>query len=375
MESLHVNRVKDEIKNSLVNIKVIGVGGYGGNAVKQMIEEGVQGVKYVAVNTDGQALSGVEGATQIQLGDSGFGAGADPKEARKMAEDNKKKLEEVIEGSDMIFIVAGLGKGTGSGVSPVIASIAKEKGILTVAVITMPKKNDGEVRNKTAAQALKELKPHVDTLIIIENDKLEDEAYKKLSFKQRLAKFNGVLKEAVISIVTIIVYEGYINVDFADITSILRGGGIGYLGVGIADGEGRAEKAAKQAISNNLLDTRIRGAERLIIAIFMPEENESSEGDKMEDCIRNEVGKKSVNYIHGVFDVLDLNKEKPDAMGVIVIATGLPENPDECENPDEGKVSNYEKEVNNLKNVKLKSLPKLAEKDGNTFIPDWMEDK
>ncbi|OON90426.1 MAG: cell division protein FtsZ [Candidatus Epulonipiscium fishelsonii] len=251
-------------------IKVIGVGGGGNNAVDRMIEDGLSGVDFITVNTDHQALSRSKAALRIQIGEKmtrGLGAGANPEIGTKSAEESKEEILKALQGTDMLFITAGMGGGTGTGAAPVIARMAKEQGILTVGVVTKPFSFEGRKRMINAEKGMEELKKAVDTLIIIPNDKILQVIDKKTTMIEAFGKADKVLHQGVQGIADLISSPGVINLDFADVRTIMTNKGIAHMGIGVASGESRAEEAVKQAISSPLLDTTIRGARCVLLNI------------------------------------------------------------------------------------------------------------
>ena len=249
-------------------IKVIGVGGGGNNAVDRMIEKGLASVDFITINTDHQALSRSQAPTKIQIGEKmtrGLGAGANPEIGTKSAEESREEIVQAIKGTDMLFITAGMGGGTGTGAAPVIASIAKEQGILTVGVVTKPFGFEGRKRMLNAEKGIEELKKSVDTLVIIPNDKILQVIDKKTTMLEAFSKADDVLQQGVQGIADLISNPGVINLDFADVRTIMNNKGVAHMGIGRASGENRAEEAIKQAISSPLLDTTIDGARCVLI--------------------------------------------------------------------------------------------------------------
>ncbi|MDA3732475.1 cell division protein FtsZ [Niameybacter massiliensis] len=249
-------------------IKVIGVGGGGNNAVDRMIEKGLASVDFITINTDHQALARSQAPTKIQIGEKmtrGLGAGANPEIGTKSAEESREEIIQAIKGTDMLFITAGMGGGTGTGAAPVIASIAKEQGILTVGVVTKPFGFEGRKRMLNAEKGIEELKKSVDTLVIIPNDKILQVIDKKTTMLEAFSKADDVLQQGVQGIADLISNPGVINLDFADVRTIMNNKGVAHMGIGRASGENRAEEAIKQAISSPLLDTTIDGARCVLI--------------------------------------------------------------------------------------------------------------
>ncbi len=249
-------------------IKVIGVGGGGNNAVDRMIEKGLEGVEFITVNTDHQALARSGAPTKIQIGEKmtrGLGAGANPEIGTKSAEESREEILSAIKGADMLFITAGMGGGTGTGAAPVIASIAKEEGILTVGVVTKPFSFEGRKRMINAEKGIAELKQNVDTLVVIPNDKILQVIDKKTTMVDAFSKADDVLQQGVQGITDLISNPGIINLDFADVRTIMNNKGVAHMGIGRATGENRAEEAVKYAISSPLLDTSIDGARCVLV--------------------------------------------------------------------------------------------------------------
>ena len=249
-------------------IKVIGVGGGGNNAVDRMIEQGLAGVDFITINTDHQALSRSKAPIRIQIGEKmtrGLGAGANPEIGTKSAEESREEIIQAIKGTDMLFITAGMGGGTGTGAAPVIAGIAKEQGVLTVGVVTKPFGFEGRKRMLNAEKGIEELKKAVDTLVIIPNDRILQVIDKKTTMLEAFSKADDVLQQGVQGIADLISNPGVINLDFADVRTIMNNKGIAHMGIGRASGENRAEEAIKQAISSPLLDTTINGARGVLI--------------------------------------------------------------------------------------------------------------
>ncbi len=262
-------QIKPEIE-TFARIKVIGVGGSGGNAISRMMTCGIKGVGFVAINTDVQALHNNKASEKIHIGKvltKGLGAGMNPEIGRKAAEENKKEIHEALKGSDMVFITCGLGGGTGTGASPIVAEVAREIGALSVAVVTKPFSFEGSQRARIAEEGLAELKEKVDTLIVIPNDRLLAIIDKKVSLLNAFEIVDDVLRQAVQGISDLIIYPGIINLDFADIKAIMQGAGAAIMGIGRASGENRATEAARAAISSPLLDLSIEGAKGILFNV------------------------------------------------------------------------------------------------------------
>ncbi len=306
-------------------IKVMGVGGGGNNAVNRMISEGIEGVEFIAVNTDVQVLALSKAEQKVGIGGrttGGLGAGSFPEIGKKSAEESKDELKRVIEGADLLFITAGMGGGTGTGASPVIASLAKELGILTVAVVTKPFGFEGRHRMKIAEAGIEELSQYVDTIITISNDKLLDIVTEKTPINQAFKLVDDILSSAVKSISDIITQPGLINVDFADVSTILRGAGKAWLGVGWAQGESkdRAKDAVNQALSSPLLEFSIEGATRILVNITGGNDLTLDEVNEAMEMIR----KYSTDDSNRIFGAtIDESKEKQ--IQISVVAAGFTE--------------------------------------------------
>ena len=251
-------------------IKVIGIGGAGSNAVNRMIQEGVAGVQFIAMNTDAQALGESQAPKRLQLGESltrGLGAGGNPEVGEKAAKESEKAIEEVLSGADMVFITAGMGGGTGTGAAPVVAAMAKRMGILTVGVVTKPFLFEGPKRTRTAAEGALRLKEQVDTMITVPNDRLLNVVERKTTMQQAFAEADDVLRQGVQGISDIILLPGIINVDFADVRSVMSNAGVALMGLGRGVGDQRARMAAQAAATSPLLETNIHGAKRLLVNV------------------------------------------------------------------------------------------------------------
>ena len=256
--------------DQLAKIKVIGVGGGGNNAVNRMIESGLKGVEFIVANTDLQVLDKSKASKKIQIGKeltSGLGAGSNPQIGKEAALESKAEIEEALEGADMVFVTCGMGGGTGTGAAPVIANIAQDMGALTVGIVTKPFSFEGKKRMNQAIQGLDELKAHVDTLIVIPNDRLREIIDKTTPLVESFKEVDNVLRRGVQSISDLIAVAGLINLDFADVKAVMENRGNALIGIGIGVGEGRATEAAKQAVSSPLLETSIDGATDAIINV------------------------------------------------------------------------------------------------------------
>lgn len=309
--------------DQLAQIKVIGVGGGGSNAVNRMIENGLQGVEFIAVNTDSQALSLSQADTKLQLGGKltrGLGAGANPEIGKKAAEESKEQMEESLTGADMVFITAGMGGGTGTGAAPVIAQVAKDIGALTVGVVTRPFTFEGKKRSTHASEGIETLKENVDTLIVIPNDRLLEIVDKSTPMLEAFREADNVLRQGVQGISDLIATPGLINLDFADVKTIMSEKGSALMGIGIATGESRAGEAAKKAISSPLLETSVDGAQGVLMNITGGSDLSLFEVHEAAEIV-SEASDPEVNMIFGSV----INENLKDEVLVTVIATGFEE--------------------------------------------------
>ena len=313
--------IYEEALDPDVNIKVIGVGGGGGNALNCMVESGVQDIEYIAINTDAKALNNSKATTRIQIGAKltrGRGAGNKPEIGKRSAEENKDEIEAALKGADMVFITAGMGGGTGTGAAPVVAKIAQEAGLLTVAVVTKPFAFEREQKMKQAEDGINELKKYVDSLIVIPNEKLLEGLDKPLTMKESFALADDILKTGVKSISDLIVEEGYINLDFADVSTIMKGAGYAHMAIGHGSGKDKAKEAAAAVIASPLLETSIAGAKRLLINIAMSEDILSSDVDTATKMITDQAAE-NVEFIFGTA----FKENMQDEMTITVIAAGF----------------------------------------------------
>ncbi|WP_142426716.1 cell division protein FtsZ [Enterococcus durans] len=304
-------------------IKVIGVGGGGGNAVNRMIEENVKGVEFITANTDVQALKNSKAETVIQLGPKytrGLGAGSQPEVGQKAAEESEQSLREALDGADMIFITAGMGGGTGTGAAPIVAGIARELGALTVGVVTRPFTFEGPKRSRFAAEGIARLKENVDTLLIISNNRLLEVVDKKTPMLEAFREADNVLRQGVQGISDLITAPGYVNLDFADVKTVMENQGTALMGIGVASGEDRVVEATKKAISSPLLETSIDGAEQVLLNITGGLDMTLFEAQDASDIVAN-AATGDVNIILGT----SINEEMGDEIRVTVIATGIDE--------------------------------------------------
>ncbi|MEX1074237.1 MAG: cell division protein FtsZ [Burkholderiales bacterium] len=301
-------------------IKVIGVGGAGGNAVNHMIEQGVEGVEFIAVNTDAQVLSRNRSRNQIQLGSTGLGAGAKPEEARAVALAERDRIEEAVSGAHMVFITAGMGGGTGTGAGPVIAEVARSLGILTVAVVTKPFSFEGSKRMKIAEMGLAELSPHVDSLIVILNDKLEEVLGEDVTQEEAFRAADDVLNDAVAGIAEIINQPGLVNVDFQDVRTVMSEQGMAMMGSATAAGVDRARIAAEQAVACPLLEgVNLAGARGVLVNISASRSSlKLRETKEVMNTIRAFAAEDATIIYGGVYD-----DGLTDNLRVTVVATGL----------------------------------------------------
>ena len=311
----------DSEYENVVQIKVIGVGGGGGNAVNRMIQQGVKSVEFISVNTDMQALYRSQATHKIQIGDKitrGKGAGSDPSRGQRAAEESREDIEAALKGTDMVFITAGMGGGTGTGAAPVIAEIAKELGILTVGIVTKPFAFEGKKRMEQAEQGIAALREHVDSLVVIPNERLKLVSDQKITLLNAFNIADDVLKQGVQSISDLINNPGLVNLDFADVTSVMKDAGYAHMGVGSAAGKEKASLAAHAAISSPLLETSINGARGVIINITSSNDISLEEIDLASNMI-SKAAHPDATIIWGA--AFDENLE--DEMRVTVIATGF----------------------------------------------------
>ena len=324
--------------NSAVNIKVVGVGGGGNNVVNRMVLSGTKGVDFVAVNTDKQALDASNATFKLQIGEKlthGKGAGAKPDVGRKAAEENRSQLSKALENTDMVFVTCGMGGGTGTGGSPIVADVARELGILTVGVVTKPFAFEGKVRMRQAEEGITELKNKVDALVIIPNERLKMATDQKITLANAFEIADDVLRQAVESISDLIQKVGVINLDFADVTSVMKDAGLAHMGVGRAAGENKAKEAAKLAVSSPLLETSINGAKGVLINITSGKDIGLDEVEYR--CHPGAAGCSSRSRHHLRRHIFDENME--DEMRVTVIATGFDDADEEPEVPSFSQIS------------------------------------
>jgi len=325
------------MKDGTATIKVIGVGGAGNNAVNRMLDWGIKNVDFIAVNTDRQALQKSKANTKIQIGEKitrGLGAGADPDIGAQSAEESKTEITEVLRGADMVFVTAGMGGGTGTGAAPTVAGLAKEMGILTIGVVTKPFTFEGKKRLAQAERGIESLKGKVDTLIVIPNDKLLQIIDRKTSMSEAFMMADDVLRQGVQGISDLITVTGAINLDFADVKTIMLNTGMAHMGIGRASGENKAEDAAKQAIQSPLLETTIEGARGVIINVTGGEDLGLQEVNTAAELVQRNVDPEA-NIIFGT--VIDENMK--DEIQITVIATGF---------EDQNENNNVNKRLDNM---------------------------
>ena len=317
--------------DQLAKIKVIGLGGGGGNAINRMVESGVKGVEFIAANTDLQVLNTSKADVKIQIGATltdGLGAGGKPEIGKESAVESKKEIEDALSGADMVFITAGMGGGTGTGAAGVVAEIAQGLGALTVAIVTKPFSFEGKRRMENALKGIEELKKHVDTLIIIPNDKLREIIDKSTPMLEAFKEVDNVLRRGVQSISDLIAVVGLVNLDFADVKAVMEKSGRAIIGIGIGMGEDRALEAAKQAVSSPLLETSIEGATDAIINITGGVNLTLFEAEQAAEVVRS-ASNTDINTIFGSV----INENLNDEVIVTVIATGFDKAPKKAPEP------------------------------------------
>ncbi len=347
--------------SQLAKIKVIGVGGGGCNAVNRMIDSGLKGVDFIVANTDLQVLNDSLATTKLQLGSEltdGLGAGANPEIGREAACESKEEIEESLKGADMVFVTCGMGGGTGTGASPVIAEIAQELGALTVGIVTKPFSFEGKKRMEQAIAGLDELKKHVDTLIVIPNDRLRELIDKSTPMLEAFREVDNILHRGVQSISDLIAITGLVNLDFADVKAVMKDRGNALIGIGVGSGENRAVEAAKQAVSSPLLETSISGATDAIINVTGGTSLTLFEVEEAAEVIRT-AANTDINTIFGAV----INENLNDEVIVTVIATGF-------EKPSEPLFHSF-----NGANREDVYRDKTEEDDGDLDIPPFIRDR
>ncbi len=309
--------------DNVVQIKVIGVGGCGNNVVNRMVTSGVTGVDFVAINTDKQVLAESVAAYKIQIGEKlthGQGAGADPVVGRKSAEESRSQISKALENTDMLFITAGMGGGTGTGAAPVVAEVAREMGILTVGVVTKPFWFEGRHRMNQAEAGIEELQGRVDSLVVIPNDRIKHATDQKITMANGFQISDDVLRQALLSITELINKPGFMNLDFADVRTIMKDAGLAHMGVGFASGKGKAEEAARQAISSPMLETSINGAKGVLISVIGSIDMSMEDVEAAAGMIQEAVSPEA-NTIFGT----SFDESMEDEIRVTIIATGFDE--------------------------------------------------
>ena len=315
----------DNDYEKMAAIKVLGVGGGGGNAVNRMIQSGMSSVEFISVNTDNQSLRFSNASYKLHIGDKltrGQGAGGDPVKGEKAAEESEDEITSVLRGADMVYITAGMGGGTGTGAAPTVADIAREAGILTVGVVTKPFKFEGKRRMDQANEGIKELLGKVDSLLIIPNDRLKYATDQKVTLANAFEIADDVLRQAVTSISDLIKNTGFINLDFADVTCIMKNAGFAHMGVGRAAGKGKAEDAARMAVASPLMETSINGAHGVLINITGSEDMGLEDVEAAANLVQ-EAAHPDANIIFGA----TFDESMQDEIRVTVIATGFEEAP------------------------------------------------
>ena len=351
--------------DQIAKIKVIGVGGAGNNAVNRMIEAGIKGVDFIAVNTDRQALTKSKAGTKIQIGEKitrGLGAGANPDIGAQSAEENKSEIAETLRGADMVFVTAGMGGGTGTGAAPIVAQAAKEMGILTIGVVTKPFTFEGKKRLSQAERGIESLKGKVDALVVIPNDKLLQIIDRKTSINDAFRMADDVLRQGVQGISDLIAVTGTVNLDFADVKTIMKDTGMAHMGIGRASGENRAEDAAKQAVQSPLLETSIEGARGVIINITGGEDLGLHEVNTAAELVQRSVDPEA-NIIFGTVTDPDMK----DEIQITVIATGF-------EKPEARVASTVDSFINKSWEKKPSSIPAsdVNSSQGDLDIPAFL---
>ena len=362
--------------NEQPTIKVVGVGGGGGNAVNRMIENDVKGVDFVVINTDAQVLRIAKAHTRLQIGKlltRGLGAGANPEIGAQAAEESSDDIKEILKGSDMVFITAGMGGGTGTGAAPVVARIAKELGCLTVGIVTKPFTFEGKKRQKQAQKGLAELKPFVDTLIIVPNDKLIMSADHSMTMIESFKEVDNVLRRGVQGIAEIITTPGLINVDFADVKNVMKDKGTALMGVGTASGpsgSNRAIEAARKAIKSPLLEIDINGATDAIVFITSNIDITMQEIYAVTDEIRN-ASSSDIDIVIGTGFNMDLEGE----LIVTVIATGFDKKCLGIEDVPDAKISNEDSSLFNEIGDDKEDKPLRRKRQEGEDIPAWLKNR
>ena len=357
------------MKDGTATIKVIGVGGAGNNAVNRMLDLGIKNVDFIAVNTDRQALQKSKANTKIQIGEKitrGLGAGANPDIGAQSAEESKQELTEVLRGADMVFVTAGMGGGTGTGAAPTVAGLAKEMGILTIGVVTKPFTFEGKKRLAQAERGIESLKGKVDTLIVIPNDKLLQVIDRKTSMAEAFMMADDILRQGVQGISDLITVTGAINLDFADVKTIMQNTGMAHMGIGFASGENKAEDAAKQAIQSPLLETTIEGARGVIINVTGGIDLGLQEVNTAAELIQRSVDPEA-NIIFGTV----VDESMNDEIQITVIATGF-EDQNEINSVGKRTDSIISKSWGDKKSISIPSSQDLNNSQNDLDIPSFL---
>ena len=358
--------------DNIVQIKVIGVGGGGGNALDRMVEAGVKCVEFVSVNTDRQALLRSKATQKIQIGEKithGKGAGSKPDVGQKAADENREDIAAALQGTDMVFITAGMGGGTGTGAAPVVAEIAREMGILTIGIVTKPFSFEGRKRMEQAEKGISALKEHVDSLVVIPNERLKYASEQRITLVNAFAVADDVLRQGVQSISDLILVPGLVNLDFADVTTVMKDAGYAHMGVGRATGKDKAENAANMAISSQLLETAINGATGVIINITSSPDVGLDEIETASMMISEQADSEADIIWGAAFD-----EEMEDEISVTVIATGFDSRDKnvqalpQAQKTFTGKRDSFKEDLFNLSEnksseVKHKVIPEVEEDD------------
>lgn len=345
--------------DQLAKIKVIGIGGGGCNAVNRMVSSGLKGVDFIVANTDVQALNRSLATTKLQIGSEltdGLGAGANPEIGREAALESKAAIEDALKGADMVFVTCGMGGGTGTGAAPVVAEIAQDLGALTVAIVTKPFSFEGKKRMEQAVKGLEELKKHVDTIIVIPNDRLRELIDKTTPMLEAFREVDNVLHRGVQSISDLIAVAGLVNLDFADVKTVMKDRGNALIGIGVGSGEGRAIEAAKEAVSSPLLETSIDGATDAIINVTGGSSLTLFEVEEAAEVIRS-AANTDINTIFGAV----INENLNDEVIVTVIATGF-------EKPSEPLYHSFN-------TTNREELYKDTEDDSDFDVPPFLRDR
>ncbi|WP_320047369.1 cell division protein FtsZ [uncultured Ilyobacter sp.] len=354
-----------QTSESLVRIKVIGAGGAGGNAINDMISAGVGGVEYIAANTDAQDLQNSLADIRIQLGEKltrGLGAGADPEIGKLAAEEDLEKIKALLEETDMLFVTAGMGGGTGTGSAPIIAKIAKEIGVLTVGVVTKPFTFEGKKRMSNADTGIDGLKEHVDALVVIPNDKLFELPEKTITLQNAFKEANNILKIGIRGVADLIVQQGLINLDFADIRTTMLDSGMAMIGFGEADGENRAIKATEKALLSPLLEKSISGASKILINITGSSNLGLVEAHSISNLVRDAAGKSAEDVMFGTV----IDEEYGDKVQVTIVATNFLDKADRGE-----PFINISPSVENTEKLEKRAESKKVEEE-ELDLPPWI---